>query len=90
MGSSLPDTDARATGVVVDADSLHVELADGRRIVVPLAWFPRLLAAAPAQRSRWELLGGGLGIHWPDLDEDLSVEGLLRGSLPPGESKRVG
>jgi hypothetical protein len=55
-------------------------LADGRTIIVPLAWFPRLLHATPEQRRRWELLGDGEGIHWPDVDEDLSVAGLLRGA----------
>jgi len=58
-------------------DALHVRLADGREISVPLAWFPRLHAASPEQRTNWRLIGGGVGIHWPDLDEDISVEGLL-------------
>ncbi len=79
MTSSLPDLDPRAKEVVVSEDELSVLLADGRRVSVPLAWFPRLLRASPAQRTRIELLGDGQGIHWPELDEDLSVAGLLRG-----------
>ncbi|WP_346726661.1 DUF2442 domain-containing protein [Acidiphilium multivorum] len=62
---------------------LIVGLMDGRTIAVPLAWFPRLLNASPEQRSHWELAGAGYGIHWPDLDEDLSTEGLLRGARAP-------
>jgi len=57
---------------------LHVRLSDGREIGVPLEWFPKLRDATPEQRSRWKLIGKGVGIHWPDLDEDLSVAGLLR------------
>ena len=60
---------------------------DGRSISVPLAWFPRLLSATPEQRARWEPAGAGYGIHWPDLDEDLSTEGLLRGA--PAASARL-
>ena len=70
--------DVRCTG-----DALTVDLLDGRTITVPLAWYPRLLTATPRQRSRWKLTGGGFGIHWPDLDEDLSTEGLLRGAPAP-------
>lgn len=67
-------------------DTLAVDLADGRTIIVPLAWYPRLLDATIAQRSRWKVAGAGYGIHWPDLDEDLSAEGLLRGApLPPSQ-----
>jgi hypothetical protein len=61
-------------------DAMSVDLLDGRTIVVPLAWYPRLLNASPEQRRNWKLSGGGFGIHWPDLDEDLSTEGLLRGA----------
>lgn len=67
-----------ALAVDCDADFLRVTLADGRKIAVPLVWFPRLLDATPAQRGNWRLIGRGQGIHWPDLDEDLSVAGLLR------------
>lgn len=78
MSSSPPRPDARAKKVAFSQDELSVVLADGRRISVPLAWFPRLLHATPAKLENYELLGDGLGIHWPDLDEDLSVAGLLR------------
>ncbi|MCJ8501924.1 DUF2442 domain-containing protein [Desulfatitalea alkaliphila] len=64
-------------------DSLSVDLMDGRTISVPLAWYPRLLHASPAQRQNWHVCGGGFGIHWPDIDEDLSTEGLLRGAPAP-------
>lgn len=64
-------------------DTLSVDLNDGRTIIVPLAWYPRLLHATPEKRNNWRVCGGGYGIHWPDLDEDLSTEGLLRGSPAP-------
>ena len=85
--STLPDPVPAAQAVSFDDDSLVVDLADGRRISVPLAWFPRLLHATKKQRARFELLGGGEGIHWPDIDEDVSVEGLLMG-LPSTEVGR--
>jgi len=85
MTSSLPSVDPRAKEVAVTEDELTVVLADGRRISAPLAWFPRLLRATPAERQNFELLGEGVGIHWPDVDEDLSVAGLLRGT--PSASK---
>ncbi len=69
--------DARARGVEFILDALVVHLEDGRSLTVPLEWFPRRRDALPAARTRWELMGGGLGIHWPELDEDLSVAGLL-------------
>lgn len=80
MNISVKITDERVAGVTCDADSLIVDLMDGRTISVPLAWYPRLLAATPEQRSIWESAGGGYGIHWPEIDEDLSTEGLLRGA----------
>ena len=80
MSSSAPEVDPRAKEVRCSESELTVVLADGRIITVPLAWFPRLLSATSQQRSKFEILGGGHGIHWPDLDEDLSVEGLLRGA----------
>ena len=80
MSSSLPNVDARAKEVHITADELVVVLADGRRIATPLAWFPRLLRATAEQRQNYELLGDGAGIHWPDVDEDLTVAGLLRGT----------
>jgi len=64
-------------------DALSVDLVDGRTIIVPLAWYPRLLHATPEQRNNWEICGGGYGVHWPDIDEDLSTEGLLRGAPAP-------
>jgi|SRR5208282_446042 len=74
----------RAQRVVVTEDSLVIDLLDGRTISAPLAWYPRLLHGAPEERNRWRLIGDGEGIHWPDLDEDLSVENLLLGR-PSGE-----
>ncbi len=68
-----------ATSVVVSDESLSAVLGDGRVISVPLHWYPRLLHATPEERNNWRLMGDGLGIHWPDLDEDVSVEGLLAG-----------
>ena len=78
MNSSAVEIRPKAREVSVTDDELTVSLADGRRISVPLAWFPRLLHATPDQRQRFELLGEGEGIHWSDIDEDLSVAGLLR------------
>ena len=72
--------------VTVTEDTLTVELSDGRTIAVPLAWYPRLVHATEEERGNWRLIGGGQGIHWPDLDEDISVEGLLAGR-PSGESQ---
>ena len=75
--------DIRVRDVSVTEDELSVSLMDGRTITVPLAWYPRLADATPEQRAHWEVSGAGYGIHWPDLDEDLSTEGLLRGSPAP-------
>ena len=66
-----------AVGVSVTEDALHVVLADGREVSAPLAWFPRLANATEQERNRWRLIGSGFGIHWPDVDEDISVERLL-------------
>lgn len=71
--------EALAQRVAVTDDALVVDLVDGRTITVPLAWFPRLTHGTPAERANWRLIGTGEGIHWPDLDEDLSVESLLAG-----------
>ena len=71
-----------ATEVELSEDELTVSLADGRRISVPLAWFPRLLNATNEERAEFRLIGGGEGLHWPRIDEDISVAGLLRGSRP--------
>ena len=78
---------ARAQDVQVTDDELIVALDDGRTIVVPLAWYPRLLHGTREERANWRLIGGGEGIHWPDLDEDISIEHLLAG-VPSGESQR--
>lgn len=75
-----------AEDVQVSKDTLKVDLSDGRTISVPLAWFPRLVHGSAAERRNWRLIGKGQGIHWDDLDEDLSVEGLLAGK-PSGESQ---
>ncbi len=83
MSSSPHNGTPRVQDVRVSEDDLTVVLTDGRTVTVPLAWFPRLLHATMAQRQRWELLGDGEGIHWPDIDEDLSVAGLLRGESAP-------
>jgi hypothetical protein len=72
--------DERVHDVRFDAHSLIVDLMDGRTISAPLAWYPRLANATVEQRAQWEKCAGGYGIHWPDLDEDLSTEGLLRGA----------
>ena len=77
----------RAEKVKVSEDTLSVDLSDGRTISVPLEWFPRLLHATPSERTNWRLIGKGHGIHWEDLDEDISVEGLLKGK-PSGESQQ--
>jgi len=73
--------------VTVTEDELLVELEDGRTISVPLAWYPRLLHGTEKERRKWRLIGGGQGIHWPDLDEDIRVEHLLAG-VPSGESQK--
>jgi hypothetical protein len=83
MSFSVPSADERVQDVQFTEDSLSVDLRDGRVISVPLAWYPRLLRATPAQRNNWKISGGGYGIHWPDIDEDLSTQGLLRGAPSP-------
>jgi hypothetical protein len=78
--------DIRVRDVSISEDELSVALMDGRTITVPLAWYPRLEAATAAQRAHWEMAGAGYGIHWPELDEDLSTEGLLAGARAPDGS----
>jgi len=78
----------KIVGVTIAEDELKADLLDGRSIIVPLAWYPRLLHATPAQRANWKIAGGGYGIHWPDVDEDLSSEGLLHGAPAPRQSIR--
>jgi len=75
-----------ATNVTVTDAALSVDLSDGRTITVPLSWYPRLDHATPAEREKWELMGAGHGIHWPDIDEDISVQGLIAGK-PSNESQ---
>ena len=77
----------KGSNVLVSEDTLTVELADGRSLSVPIAWYPRLFHGSQQERENWELIGAGEGIHWPDLDEDISVEGLILGR-PSGESQR--
>ena len=76
-----------AQNVQVTDDALIVDLSDGRTVSVPLAWFPRLLHGMQEERNKWRLIGDGEGIHWPDLDEDISVENLILGK-PSGESQK--
>lgn len=87
MGILAPAADERVSGVRFDNDSIIVDLMDGRSISVPLAYYPRLLQASPEQRGKWEISGAGYGLHWPEIDEDLSTEGLLRGIPAPGWNK---
>lgn len=86
MATLAQIADTRVRDVTVTQDELIVALMDGRTIGVPLAWYPRLLAATSAQRQAWEIAGGGYGIHWPSIDEDLSTEGLLRGAPAPSHT----
>lgn len=83
MGILALDADERVSQVKVNEKALTVTLRDGRAISVPLTWYPRLLNASPSQRKKWRIAGGGYGIHWPEIDEDLSTEGLLRGAPAP-------
>ncbi len=83
MGILTLMADERGTNVKFTKDTLSVALRDGRTITVPLAWYPRLLNASAAERKNWRVVGGGYGIHRPDIDEDLSTEGLLRGAPAP-------
>jgi hypothetical protein len=83
--SSIETRPLTAQHVAATDDTLTVELSDGRTISVPLAWYPRLVHGTARERKRWRFIAGGLGIHWPELDEDVSVENLLAGK-PSGES----
>ncbi len=83
MGILALAADERVADVNFTEDALSVSLMDGRIISVPLVWYPRLLNATEAQRSNWRVSGGGYGIHWEEVDEDLSTEGLLRGAPAP-------
>lgn len=79
MSTLAVETHPLAQNVEFTEDDLVVSLIDGRKVIVPLVWFPRLAEATKAQLEKYELLGDGEGIHWPDIDEDLSIAGLLRG-----------
>lgn len=85
MGVSELKPGERVKDVCFTEDTMSVDLLDGRTIVVPLAWYPKLLDASPEQLQNWTLSGAGFGIHWPDIDEDLSTEGLLRGAPAAAE-----
>ena len=89
MGTLALGADERVAAVEVSEDTLSVSLVDGRTILVPLAWYPRLMNATPEQRQHWQIAGGGYGLHWPEIDEDLSTEGLLRGAPAPRASETV-
>jgi hypothetical protein len=88
MGILALSADERVRDVRVSEETLTVDLMDGRTISVPLVWYPRLLSGTPKERSNWKTCAAGYGIHWPDLDEDLSTEGLLRGAPAPAASAR--
>jgi hypothetical protein len=88
MSTSTTETPVvRAETVTITGDAITVELSDGRSISAPLAWYPRLLHGTTEERSNWRLIGGGVGIHWPALDEDISVGNLLAGQAS-GESQQ--
>ena len=79
----------RVKDVRFTEDTMAVDLIDGRTIIVPLAWYPKLFEATPDERGNWKISGAGYGIHWPDVDEDLSTEGLLRGAPAAPEPLRI-
>jgi hypothetical protein len=85
MYTSANKAGERIADVHVDNDRIQVDLVDGRTITAPIRWYPRLCAASQAERDNWQIAGGGFGIHWPDIDEDLSVEGLLSGAAAPSD-----
>jgi hypothetical protein len=87
MSTSDPRPGERILDVHVAEHTLAVDLADGRTITVPLAWYPKLLHATPEQRKNWQIAGGGYGVHWPDVDEDLSSAGMLRGAPAPASRR---
>ncbi|HEV8715268.1 MAG TPA: DUF2442 domain-containing protein [Candidatus Binatia bacterium] len=87
MTTLVLEVDPMVVNVTITDDRLTVDLADDRRLVVPLAWYPRLLHASPSERQNWQLLGDGYAIEWPDLDEHIGIEGLLAGRRS-GESQK--
>jgi uncharacterized protein DUF2442 len=88
QGSELKPGE-RVKDVRLTKDTMAVDLIDGRTIIVPLAWYPKLFEATPDERRNWKISGAGYGIHWPDIDEDLSTEGLLRGAPAAPERVRI-
>jgi hypothetical protein len=86
MNTLVSEQQVSIQEVRVSEDALTIDLTDGRSVSVPLGWFPRLMHGRPEERSKWTLLGQGQGIHWPDLDENISLEGILAGR-PSGESQ---
>jgi hypothetical protein len=88
MSTSAIQTDERVEDVSFTEETISVDLVDGRTIVVPLVWYPRLLNATPTQRLDWEVCGGGYGIHWDSIDEDLITAGMLRGAPAPTNSRK--
>jgi hypothetical protein len=89
MRTSEPRAGEKIKAVRIDDDVLTVDLADGRTVSTPLAWYPRLLHASPEQRQAFAISGAGFGIHWPEIDEDLSVQGMLAGAAAPDISVAV-
>jgi len=90
MATLEPKAGERVMDVRVTDDAISVDLSSaGRTITVPLAWYPRLLHATPAQQANWRIAGAGYGIHWPDVDEDLSAQGLLQGAPAPPTAARA-
>jgi len=89
MNTSEPKAGERVRSVSFTDDTISVDLFDGRTITVPLAWYPRLLHAKPSQRENWKIAGAGYGIHWPDIDEDLSTQGLLLGAPAPHKASKA-
>ncbi len=85
---SIVATEPRIVGLEITKDAIIAQLADGRAVSVPLAWSWRLMNATPAQRKRFEIIGNGEGIHWPEIDEDISLHGMLHG-VPACRPKRV-
>ena len=83
MTTLEPKSGERMRDVRITDDAISVDLFDGRTITVPLTWYPRLLHATPEERANWQIAGAGYGIHWPDLDEDLTSQGLLQGAPAP-------
>lgn len=88
MNTLTSTADERIKAVRIDENLITVDLMDGRIISVPLVWYPTLMNATREQLMNWEIAGGGYGIHWPDLDEDLSSEGFLRGAPSPKKMNR--